>query len=766
MPSIKYRPQLWVALAAATTLIAGPSLAQELDEVVVTATKRAESIQNIPISIEAVSGETIERDVIKNMQDLALVVPNLTVSQGVTTDNIHIRGIGSGNERSFEQAVGMFIDNVYMPRSRMYRAPFLDVQRVEVARGPQSVLFGLNATAGAIAIHTARSVPGDDFIADVTAEYEMEYGGTALTAVIGGSPSDTLGLRLAARVLDTGDGYWENLTTGQDENSLEDTLLRGSLVWEPSNSVSVDLKVEWADFSRDGNVDELYTDAGGFSDGSDVLDWVRGQDATLLPLYPSPQKPGFDGELTNVTAGIDIDVGNEGLITGTIGYVEYDWEMYLDLDSSPLQILDSGIIEPYDQTSFELRYSSSPNNALQFIGGAYYSTSEMGQAQPNLVDGEILLGPFGFPVDGFDAGRLWSNAQAEQEETVTSLYGMLNWSISDAFLIRGGVRWVESEKDHTRIAECLVRRSDGTYDDLDLEGNPNDFLLSLLGFCPTVIDPANQTRTSDNVLPELSIQWNLNDSTMIYGKYGESAKSGGFVFSTTIVPGFFEYDDEKGTGFEVGLKTTFSDGRGVFNIALFQTDYEDLQLNSFDPDTAAAIIRNAGEVETSGLEMEARFALGDAVAIGASIGLLDAEFTSFPSGPCYPGEPTNPDGLGCNKTGETLPYAPDYSGIAYLDVDAPFGNSLTFLGGLDVNFSGAYETSATLDPLATQDSYTKINARVGIGNADGKWSVSLIGKNLTEEEINNFTEAFLGVYRGYMQEPRTVWLQGRFSFAN
>jgi outer membrane receptor protein involved in Fe transport len=768
MPTLTKHGKSLLALAVGVLLASGPAYSQELDEITVTATKRDESIQDIPISITAISGDVLQRDVMKNLQDLAVTVPNLTISSGLTTDNIHIRGIGSGNERSFEQAVGMFIDNVYMPRSRQYRSPFLDVDRVEIARGPQAVLFGLNATAGAVAIHTARSRPGDDLVADLTAEYEAEYGGTALTAVVGGSPSETVGLRVAARILDTGDGYWENLTTGQKENSLKDTLLRGSIVWEPTDNVAVDVKVEFAEFERDGNVDELYTDAGGFSDGSDVLDWVRGQDASLLPLYPTPKQPGFDGELLNIAASVDVSTAGGGTITGTVGYSDYDWAMYLDLDSSPLQIIDSGIEEPYKQTSIELRYASSEENAIQFIGGAYLSTNELGQAQPNLVDGNIFLGAFGFPVTGFDAGRLWSNAQFNQEEDVTSVYGMLNWSVSDTVQIRGGVRYVDSKKTHERIAECLVRRTDGTFDELDLAGNPNDFLLSLIGFCPTIVTPNVQSRSSDNLLPEISAQWYVGESTMLYGKYGESAKSGGFVASTTIVDGFFEYDDETGTGFEFGLKTSFADGRGEFNIALFLTDYEDLQLNSFDPVTAASIIRNAGEVESKGVEIDARFAVSDAVTVGASIGFLNAEFTSFESGPCYPGEPVNPSdpGGGCNKTGMTLPYSPDNSGMAYVDINAPFGSNLTFLGGLDVNFSSDYLTDGTLDPLGRQSSYTKINARAGIGSADGKWRVSVIGKNLSEEKINNFTEAFLGVYRGYMQEPRTVWLQGRYSFGD
>jgi outer membrane receptor protein involved in Fe transport len=482
-------------------------------------------------------------------------------------------------------------------------------------------------------------------------------------------------------------------------------------------------------------------------------------------LYPAPVKPGFEGELLNVAASIEYGFDVGGTLTGIFGYSDYDWTMYADLDSSPVQIIDAGFIESYEQSSVELRYASADDRALQFLLGAYYHSSELMNEQMNLVAGVgIGLGAFGFPVAGFDAGRLWSESNFTQDEDVVSVYGTFNWDVSDRVQIRGGVRFVESEKDHLRGGECLVRRSDGTYDDLDLVGNPNDFLLSLIGFCPTAVDPPRQSRSSDNVLPELSVQWSANGSTMLYAKVGNSAKSGGFVASTTVNPGFFEYDDETGTGYELGLKATLGDGKGELNVAVFRSEYDDLQLSSFDPDSGAAVVRNAGEIRSQGVEIEGRWAASDIVTLGGSIGFLDAEFTEFGSGSCYPGEPMNPDGVSCDKTGKTLPYSPNYSGNVYADINAPFGNELAFLGRIDVTFSDSYLTSATLDPLGEQDSFTKVNARVGIGNADGKWSLSVIGKNLTNEKINNFTEAFLGVYRGYMQEPRTIWVQGRYNF--
>ena len=753
----------------AATLLWGllicPAVAQELDEILVTATRREESLANIPISVVAVPGETLSAGVTRDLQELAVSVPNVSIGNGLTTDNVYMRGVGSGNERGFEQAVGLFVDDVYMPRSRQYRTPFLDVEHVEFVRGPQSVLFGLNATAGAIAIHTARSRPGDVFFARVTAGYELEFGGSALTTVIGGSPADTLGLRLAAHALDSGDGYWQNLFTGRDENRIEDRLLRGSMVFEPTDAVTVDARVEYSNFERDGGSDELYTDAGSYSDGSDALDWVRGQDASLLPLFPFPAEPGFQAEQFGFAASAEVAIGG-GTFTGTLGYVDYDWSLYTDLDSGPARIVDSGIREPFEQSSIELQFASAADRGVQYIAGAYYASSELGQEQPNLVDGTVLLAPSGFPVAGFDAGHLWANGRFDQDESLISGYGMVNWHLGETVLLRGGVRYVRSDKDHLRSTECLIRRSDGTYDDPDAVANPNDALLLMIGFCPTPVDPARQSRSGGHLLPEVSVQWSPDETMMVYGKLSTSAKSGGFVAARIIIPGYFEYDDETATGLELGLKLSFAGGRGEVNAALFHSEYDDLQVNSFDPDTAAAIVGNAGEVRSRGLELDGRLSISDFVTIGAMLGFLDTEFSRFDSGPCFPGETTNPDGFSCDKSGMTLPNAPEVSGTFYVDVDAPLGSRLGLLAHVNVDFSSPYLTSATLDPVSEQAAYARLDARVGVADAGRGRTVSLIGKNLTNERINSYTEAFLGVYRGYMLQPRTIWLQGDFRFGH
>ncbi|HEX5788759.1 MAG TPA: TonB-dependent receptor [Woeseiaceae bacterium] len=752
------------AAVLACTLIAPAALAQELDEVIVTATKRDEALHDVPVSLVAITGDTLRDDAIANLHDLALQVPHLSVANGLTTDNVHIRGIGSGNERSFEQSVGLFVDNVYMPRSRQYRYPFLDVERIEVVRGPQSVLFGLNATAGAVAIHTARSYPGDALGAELLAGYESTHGGTAVTGVVGGSLGEIAGLRLAGSLRGGGDGDWTNLETGGNENAAEERLVRASLVLEPAGAVTLDAKIEVADFASDGGVGELFTEAGAYSDGSDVLDWVRGQDASLLPLFPVPKAMGFDGKLVTFSAAVEAEVAAGGTLVGMLGYTDYDWSLYLDLDSGALRIADAGFEEAYRQASAELRYVSpallSEDRPIRYTLGAWFAGSELGQSGPNLLDGNVFLAGAGFPLPGYDAGQLWARGTFDQDEDMLSAYGMIDWNVTGAVQVRAGVRYVESAKTHRRGTECLIRRTDGTFDEPDGANNPNDALLIGTGFCPTPIDPPQQSRTSDHWLPEVSVQWFPTAPHMLYAKAGKSAKSGGFVAARVVVPGNFEYGDETGTGYELGYKGAFAGGRGSVSVAFFRADYDDLQVNSFDPDTAAAIVGNAAGARTQGVELEARFAASDAVTVGALVGVLDAKYIRFERGPCHPGETRNADGFTCDKSGMRPPNAADATATAYVDVEVPLATGVSLVAGLAVDVSTAYLTNATLDPLAEQDAFTRLIARVGLAGADGDWSVLLVGRNLSEEVVNNYTEAFLGVYRGYLQPPRTIWLQG------
>jgi iron complex outermembrane receptor protein len=229
---------LFAAVSIAThSLSAG---AQQLEEIIVTAQKRAESLQDVPISVSAIQGEKIQDAGIPNMAALADYVPNLHIADAPVNTNIYMRGVGSGNNQGFEQSVGMYIDGVYMGRGRQYRAGFLDVERVEVLRGPQGTLFGRNTVAGAVNITSASARAGDELTGQVMASAES-FDGRVLEGFVGGGVTDTLGVRLAMKYRET-DGFADNTFLGRPEGSIEELSWRLSLNWQPTDDLNVNFK--------------------------------------------------------------------------------------------------------------------------------------------------------------------------------------------------------------------------------------------------------------------------------------------------------------------------------------------------------------------------------------------------------------------------------------------------------------------------------------------------------------------------------------------
>ena len=398
-------------------LIAPPASAQDaaLDEIVVTATKREESTQDIPLSIETLSGELMEDMAITDFTELQSTIPNLNVGYGITAQSVVIRGLGSGQERSFEQSVGMFIDGFYMPRNRQYQSPFFDVARVEVARGPQSVVHGLNSTAGAISIVTNKTMPGDAFFAQIVADTELEYGGESGTLVVGGSIGDVLGLRAAVKYSDR-DGFYENSFTGRDEGDTEDVLYRLTAVWAITEEVSLTLKYENAEREMDGNTGELFSFAGGLplEPNDNRLNWERSSNGCQVDRSGFPSQmgvsdfnpddcPGQRTELETFLASLDWQLPGHTL-TAMFGHSEFEYDVTVDLDTSADAFIDASIDEDFEQDAFEIRLTSDKGETFDYMVGFYWHDWENRNFQPSQFGpatfGGLLssFGPFGADV--------------------------------------------------------------------------------------------------------------------------------------------------------------------------------------------------------------------------------------------------------------------------------------------------------------------------------------------------------------------------------
>lgn len=753
---------IYVPIAAITLATSPATYAQDggavLDEITVTATRRETSLQDVPASIQALTGDQIVKGNIDNLEDLADFIPNVTIASGLTNGIVNIRGLGSGQDRSFEQSAALFADGIYYPRSRQYRAPFFDLERVEVLRGPQAVLYGLNATAGTVNIISAKSNPGDEMEGRLTAGYETEYSGYTIEGVVGGSPSDNVGLRLAARYRDTGDGYTFNQATNRDEGTVEELVIRGTLVWEPSESFRLTAKYDYADADRNGGMGEAYGPVANLFNGDSVeLDHVRNVSSTLLTIETN-RSPGFFHETNNIGLTAEWDVGDYA-VTAIYGYSQSEFDQVEDTDALTLQALQNLLLEDYKQDSLELRIASPTDRAVSFLAGIYYSDATLDT---------ILFTPVGPLLVGPNTGFRTGNADIQDTEAL-SPYVNLTFNVSDVFRISAGLRHSSQDKDYQKIDQpCYIA-------DFSTGSWIVDTSFQFNGIIPAVCGNPDTTAefSSDNLMYEVGFQYDLGDSATIYGKVNESAKGGGIPFSNIPNPAFLTYDDEIANSVEIGIRGRFVDSRLDFNAAIFRTDFEDLQLLSFVPDPVsgipASVIRNAGTSISQGVEFDTRFAATDWLIIGASVAYLDSEFDDFPFGPCSPGEAPNADvnndgtPESCSRSGDKTPNAPEWSGNVFADVDADMTNSLRFVASVNVNFSTEYFTEGALDPAAEQSSYERIDARIGVASQDGKWNVSLIGKNLSDEVVNSFTQPLVGNI-GYPAPPRTVTLQGTVNF--
>jgi len=717
-------------------------------KITVTATKREATAQEVPLSIEVLTGETLDQLVVEDIFDASRLVPNFTAGFSTVSNYITIRGIGSGRERSFEQAVAMFVDGVYMPRSRQWDQMFLDVARVEVMRGPQAVIHGLNATAGAVSVVTNRTLPGDPFFADLSAGYELEYGGPIVTAVVGGSPAETVGLRAAVKYLDT-NGYFVNPTLGHNEGDTQNFSARVSAMWQPSEKVSVFAKIDHSDSQMMGNVGEAYgLDAEQIEPGDGVLNWRRSADGSMInPLGVfEHDDPGIVSDQTNASVEVDIAVGSGSLLL--LGsWTDFNYDITTDVDTRALAIYDWEVLEDYEKAALEVRWASAADLPLAFMVGVYLHQTELVN-DSNTVFGPDAAGP-GEAVATYNLYEL--------DDELISGFAQLTWRIDPTVRLVGGARYATDRKMVHRDSNCWL----GILPD-ELVPMPPD---GPTGLCP---DPRlkgyNDERTSRNFMPEIALEWDISKDMLFYAKATTSAKAGGFASAGSFNPADSpEYGDEKAIGYELGLRSSFA--RGILSATAFLTDFKDLQVNAFvfdDSGVGTQIIGNAARARSQGLELQGRWAAYRSLQVGASLAWLDASYTSYPGAPC---NSTNADPLGfCDQSGEKLPFAPDWSANLFADFRHDLGPRLALLAGLDIAGSDGYMTEGSLEPDAAQGSWVRVGARIGLAAPDDRWSVALIGRNLTKEAVIASSGTFGRYVVGYIDPPRTVTLMAGYRF--
>jgi iron complex outermembrane recepter protein len=753
-----------------------------LEEIVVTAQKRAQSIQDVPISVSAISGSKIAESGINDLADMSASIPNLKVTDGVTSSNVFIRGIGSGIDRGTEQSVGTFVDGIYMGRSRQLRSPFLDLDRVEVLRGPQGVLFGKNTIAGALKVETAKPVVGDEFSGTATAEYDEKYGGKKVTAVLSGSLSESFAARLALSD-SSSDGYMKDTNLDRDEVDREETVARLSTVWEATENLTVSTKLEYAEGYADGTDSEISLlavdtentnglNAGKIGLASYLVAASQAIDPQLEDKinYKKSTDEGLGEEFKedrsqNFVLNLDYQLG-EHTLTSITGYSAYKSEDGQDVDFLPVTWLSNVQDEDFDQISQEIRLTSPGGEVVDYIVGAYYQQNELDLLFDTGFGGATVLNAVAGACGGTNCGDVMRAQDYNLETESWSVFGEATWNLAEDLRASLGLRYSEETKEVDRFSRWADINDRNTQVDPAAPVTPGALSAAVLqgGFGVQATGAYKEERKEDHITPTLKVQWDINNDVMAYASAGIAYKSGGFNSAAEAAFEEMEYDEEKATGFEMGLKTTLLDGAANINVAAFYTKFDDLQISSFTG--TAFLVSNAGSSISQGIEMDGKWRLTEEVTIGGSAAWLDAYYDENEEGPCTLNE-TYKGNTQCDLSGRETPYSPEWSGNVFVEYVAAIGSTLEFRAVVDMSFSGDYYLDGDLDSNLEESGYEKYNARFALASADDQWEVALVGKNLTDVTTSYWgtdVPQVGGSYVKFTEAPRTVAIQGRLNF--
>jgi iron complex outermembrane recepter protein len=745
-------------LLTGTPIQAQESDARALEEIVVTAAYREQGLQDVPVSISAVTGDMMAQTAMQKAEDIQFLVPNFTLTETGIGTNAFVRGIGSGINQAFEQSVGTYVDGVYFGRAQQWRAPFLDIERVEVLRGPQSILFGKNSVAGALNISTAR--PTDEFEGYVRASWEFEDEESIIEGVVSGPITDRVRYRIAARQREL-NGYMENLTLNVDEPNREDWTVRGTLEFDVTDNLVATLKAEASEFDVYGRHIEIVNEqpaAGGPFAGAQyhqilqTLQLLSGQapDPTLANVVQDEIRTSngdfSENESETLVLTLDWGIGTHNLESIT-AYSNFEYDEFCDCDFTGADVFGAALQETYEQISQEIRLSSPVGGSFDYIAGVYYQTSEHEFQDQIIVSPESLLitainlqsGTPGNPADG--SGPAVANTlaarQAGVDNDVLSAFAQFNFHFSDAITLQVGGRVTKDERDGFRslsivsgdfsplpaaqVAAPLVYASLFGISSTNLVAytqvpgladTANALVYGVepgVGICtsedPACIGglgvlPVEGSRDTTKFSPELKLVFNTSNDNLFYVSWSEGFKSGSFDFRANnknfydTMANSFEFEDEEASNFEVGGKLLLADGAMELNMAAFYTEFDDLQISIFDG-VLGFNVGNAASAEIQGLEMDMRWAATEYLTISGGFAIMDFEFTDFENGQCYFGATPDTD-----LDGDGVPELCSYTGNSNQMV-SDFQGNVAF--DIRVPIGSSLEFGALFDVFYTDD---------------------------------------------------------------
>ena len=769
-----------------------------LEEIIVTARKRTEDLQAVPISAEVISGKTLADYNIKTLNELSQSIPGIQLNATGAGGQFFIRGIGSGTSVFFDQSVGTFIDDIYHGRTRIAAEAFLDLDRIEVLKGPQSTFFGNNAVAGALNIVTAK--PTDAFDGSVRALYG-QYGQYAGEGMLNIPLNSDLSVRIAA-IGDGLRGWAKDPYAGRDEPGDNNRAGRITFLYRPSDSFDATLKVEGgSNHESDGGVVGDCPPPAPFA----TLAATNFCKLALAAGYPI----GVNNFRDTTDAGQGIDLSTfedvltlhyrlgEDTLTSVTGFYNYHYTNDVDADGTPLQLLNLQTAEAYHQFSQELRITSPPDRPLEYLAGLYVQNDHLAGYGTDLT--YYYQNPTynkTFPAALLPYLPLAQQGPAVQAEHAYAAFASLDWHVTEQLTVGAGLRgsWVYKSASN----EQLYGTGSETYG--GFVPLPTAALQTLVTKLLGVPKPAWSAQNSYNAgMPSAEIDYKIVPSIMVYATYARGFLAGdptdvGYVPPATgiVTPPILP---EHVNAYEVGFKSNLFGNHLRLNLDVFRSNYTDLQVTSnvtaastATGSTLTSETTNAGSSRSQGAELSAEWVLSG-FRFQTAVTYLNARYLSYPGVSltaaqtyCHAAATAKspacllefPNGVGATQdlSGQPTDYAPTWSGSVTTSYTAALPRGYHFITEADVYASSNYfyGNNGNDDPEQIQPGYARLDGRLSLEGPNERWAVDLVLKNMTDKVIifgaagGTSLPASTGSTLLQVDQPRNVAIQARYQW--
>jgi outer membrane receptor protein involved in Fe transport len=759
---------------------AGSSAAQPaeqgLGEIVVTARKREETLQSVPVAVTAISALQLKNNLASDLSKVAELAPQVSIMQGGSGTGalLTIRGISSANnDAGLDQSVLVDIDDVPLSRGQVIAAATYDLASVQVLQGPQALFFGKNSPAGVISLQSAD--PTDRFEGYITGGYEFNAHETYSEGAISGPLTDTLKARFAYRV-DHIDGWMSDIApTVQDfinpsitdpgaagrphSPAGEDYAGRVSLLWTPTSDFSAKLKVSLDAQDRDsgnGNSEPFCT--GGqttplllasipIPNGDCEKNQVRSV-GNAAPEYAA-NFPNANGgvpyfrsrfALASLTLKKDFE---DVSVTSTTGYYTQKVTALAVSDWSPYASIWSTSKERYSLITEELRANTNFDGPLNIMGGIYYE--HFSRPYTNSAD---LFHAFNPISQNYAAVSINSKTTGDY----LSLFAQARWMILPKLELAGGARWSHDQKT------------------ADLDNYPDNATGPVPSPSGNVI---HSHFSDDHVSPEVTLSWHPTRAQTLYVAYKTGYKGGGistpFILGSTATAQNLQFQPEKTNGFEGGYKATFFNNTLRFDIVGYRYDYDDLQVVSYNAETINFILQNAASARIMGVQGSFEWLAARGLTLSGNFGYNDAKYRNFADAPCYT---LQTEAQGCingaqDLSDKALLRAPKFTFKLGADYDMSVGRDWDAKFSVSATHSSSYQTATDYSPGGVQDAYWLLDAAVHVGPQDRRYEFAVIGRNLTNSYYLLSTVGWSGSlvqnqYVGFFNRPREVAVQATF----